>query len=273
MQEHAVLLRAYARVQERCSRLLVEQAARVERLEAQIVRLRGALVARDSALAIVREELAARAAVGGALPKRLSTLLSPGSRRHLITPAPQAPHAAQAAQAAQVPQVPSDLREKAVLCVGQEEEAEEPSLARQLVEIAGGRYLHHDARRRPIRRWPRSRPVRRRRRAARSSARCRWFRSRARPAAAAVARALPSRRCRAAPAGPSAAARACRAPSAASSRAKLRPPSSFSTAASRLRPSARPCSAPQRAHHVVQRGVAFGRSVRSKHSATSAPLV
>jgi hypothetical protein len=126
MQEHAVLLRAYARVQERCSRLLVEQAALVERLEAQIVRLRGALVARDSAIAIVREELAARAAIGGPLPKRLHALLAPGSRRHVI-PAEQAP---------------ADLREKAVLCVGREEEA--PSLARQLVEIAGGRYLHHD---------------------------------------------------------------------------------------------------------------------------------
>ncbi|RSZ41199.1 MULTISPECIES: DUF2325 domain-containing protein [unclassified Variovorax] len=128
MQEHAVLLRAYARVQERCSRLLVEQAALVERLEAQIVRLRGALVARDSAIAIVREELAARASAGGALPKRLSALLSPGSRRHLAIP-PQS-------------QATADLREKAVLCVGHEEEA--PSLARQLVEIAGGRYLHHD---------------------------------------------------------------------------------------------------------------------------------
>jgi hypothetical protein len=41
--------------------------------------------------------------------------------------------------------VSADLRAKAVLCVGQqEEEAEGPSLARQLVEIAGGRYLHHD---------------------------------------------------------------------------------------------------------------------------------
>lgn len=133
MQEHAVLLRAYARVQERCSRLLVEQAALVERLEAQIVRLRGALVARDSAVAIVREELAARAAVGGPLPKRLSTLLSPTGRRHRVAPRPQPQ-----------PQVPADLREKAVLCVGQEEEAQAPSLARQLVEIAGGRYLHHD---------------------------------------------------------------------------------------------------------------------------------
>lgn len=135
MQEHAVLLRAYARVQERCSRLLVEQAALVERLEAQIVRLRGALVARDSAVAIVREELAARAAVGGPLPKRLSTLLSPTGRRHRVAPQPRPQPK---------PQVPADLREKAVLCVGQEEEAQAPSLARQLVEIAGGRYLHHD---------------------------------------------------------------------------------------------------------------------------------
>jgi hypothetical protein len=127
MQEHAVLLRAYARAQERCSRLLAEQAALVERLEAQIVRLRGALVARDSAVAIVREELAARAAAGGALPKRLNALLSPGSRRHLRPSRPQAP---------------ADLREKAVLCVGHEDQA--PSLARQLVEIAGGHYLHHD---------------------------------------------------------------------------------------------------------------------------------
>ncbi|SFQ31094.1 DUF2325 domain-containing protein [Variovorax sp. 770b2] len=130
MQEHAVLLRAYARVQERCSRLLAEQAALIERLEAQVVRLRGALVARDSAIAMVREELAARAAVGGALPKRLHALLSPASRRHEIPFAPE------------TPETPADLREKAVLCVGREDEA--PSLARQLVEIAGGRYLHHD---------------------------------------------------------------------------------------------------------------------------------
>jgi len=128
MQEHAVLLRAYARVQERCSRLLVEQAALVEKLEAQIVQLRGALVARDSAIAIVREELAARASAGGALPKRLHALLMPGSKRHLK------PSGAPA---------PADLREKAVLCVGQGDEAP-TSLARQLVEIAGGRYLHHD---------------------------------------------------------------------------------------------------------------------------------
>ena len=120
-QEHAVLLRAYARAQMRCSQLLAEQAACIERLEAQVVRLRGALVARDSALAMVREELAARTAAGRALPKRLHALAAP-------VPMPAGP--------------PSGLREKAVLCVGREGE-EAPSLARRLVEIAGGRYLHH----------------------------------------------------------------------------------------------------------------------------------
>ena len=126
-QEHAVLLRAYARAQERCSRLLAAQAARIERLEAQVMRLRGALVTRDSAIALVREELAARAAAGGTLPKRLHGLLAPAPvRRRAPVPPPHA-----------------DLREKAVLCVGRTDEAEAPSLARQLVEIAGGRYLHH----------------------------------------------------------------------------------------------------------------------------------
>jgi hypothetical protein len=113
MEETTVLLRAYARAQERCSRLLADQAA-------QIVRLRAALIVRDSALAMVREELAARAATGAALPQRVHALLAPSRRR---------------ARGA-------DLREKAVLCVGRADEAS--AVARQLVEIAGGRYLHHD---------------------------------------------------------------------------------------------------------------------------------
>ena len=117
MEENAVLLRAYARAQERCSRLLAEQAA-------QIVRLRAALIVRDSALAMVREALAAPA-TGVSLPKRLQNLLLPARRRAPRSPLPEA-----------------DLREKAVLCVGRAEEAS--AMARQLVEIAGGRFLHHD---------------------------------------------------------------------------------------------------------------------------------
>lgn len=55
MQEHAVLLRAYARAQVHCSRLLAEQADRIAQLEAQLVRLRGALVRRTTAAALERE--------------------------------------------------------------------------------------------------------------------------------------------------------------------------------------------------------------------------
>ncbi|MDM0089521.1 MULTISPECIES: DUF2325 domain-containing protein [unclassified Variovorax] len=117
MEENAVLLRAYARAQERCSRLLAEQAA-------QIVRLRAALIVRDSALAMVREALAAPTS-GVSLPKRLQNLLLPARRRATRASLHEA-----------------DLREKAVLCVGRAEEAS--AMARQLVEIAGGRFLHHD---------------------------------------------------------------------------------------------------------------------------------
>lgn len=121
MEEHAVLLRAYAKAQERCSRLLAEQAA-------QIVQLRAALIVRDSALAMVREELAERALTGFRPPRRLLALLAPGKRR--------APVAASGAAA------PAHLRARAVLCVGRADEAS--ALARQLVEISGGSYLHHD---------------------------------------------------------------------------------------------------------------------------------
>lgn len=121
MEEHAVLLRAYAKAQERCSRLIAEQAA-------QIVRLRAALIVRDSALSMVREEVAARAKQGAALPRRLLMLLTPARFRSV------APVQAKA--------LPADLREKSVLCVGRAEEAS--AMARQIVEIAGGRYLHHD---------------------------------------------------------------------------------------------------------------------------------
>lgn len=114
LEEDAVLLRAYARAQERCSRLLAEQAA-------QIVRLRAALIVRDSALAMVREELVARARSGMTLPKRLHGLMTPA--RQKTRPV-------------------ADLHEKAVLCIGRAEEASE--MAQRLVEMAGGRYLHHD---------------------------------------------------------------------------------------------------------------------------------
>ena len=52
LQEHRVLLGAYAAVQRRCSALLDAQALQIQSLAAQVVRLRAALIVRDTARAL-----------------------------------------------------------------------------------------------------------------------------------------------------------------------------------------------------------------------------
>ncbi|WP_119964918.1 hypothetical protein [Simplicispira lacusdiani] len=54
--EHLALCRAYGAVQERCSRVMAQQRAEIERLQAQAVRLRAAVIVRDTALALARED-------------------------------------------------------------------------------------------------------------------------------------------------------------------------------------------------------------------------
>lgn len=54
--EHLVLCRAYGAVQERCSQLLAQQRAEIERLQAQAVRLRAAVIVRETTLALARED-------------------------------------------------------------------------------------------------------------------------------------------------------------------------------------------------------------------------
>lgn len=130
MEEHAVLMGAYARAQERCTRLVREQAAQIEALQGQVMRLHAALVLRDSAMALVREELDARAERGPSLSRRLLGLLQVGRNRVRLG----APVAVDGK---------GGLQEKAVLCIAEGETASE--LAQQLVEIAGGRYLHQRA--------------------------------------------------------------------------------------------------------------------------------
>lgn len=51
LQEHRALLVAYGAVQERCTRLLREQAASIQALEAKLVRQRAAFIVRETALA------------------------------------------------------------------------------------------------------------------------------------------------------------------------------------------------------------------------------
>ena len=52
LQEHRALLTAYGAVQRRCNALLDAQALQVQSLTAQVVRLRAALVVRDTARAL-----------------------------------------------------------------------------------------------------------------------------------------------------------------------------------------------------------------------------
>ena len=54
--EHSALCRAYGAVQERCSRVMAEQHAEIERLQAQALRLRAAVIVRETALALARED-------------------------------------------------------------------------------------------------------------------------------------------------------------------------------------------------------------------------
>lgn len=62
-REHHALLRQYGRVQLRCSELLQAQARELARLQAETLRLRAAVVVRETALAWLREDHARVAAV------------------------------------------------------------------------------------------------------------------------------------------------------------------------------------------------------------------
>lgn len=107
LSEHGALLRAHAQVQARCTVLLREQAERIRRLDAELMRSRAQAVCSVTALAWEREDRAAleeaapglkrRAAMGRqveALQARVHELTRQLHRRDL------ADHAAQAAQAA-----------------------------------------------------------------------------------------------------------------------------------------------------------------------------
>ena len=72
LAEHTALGRQYGEVQQRCSRVLAEQRDEIARLKAEVMGLRAAVIARDSALAYAREDRAELEASIPGLPKRLS---------------------------------------------------------------------------------------------------------------------------------------------------------------------------------------------------------
>ncbi|WP_170094645.1 hypothetical protein [Simplicispira suum] len=107
VQEHVALCRAYGAVQERCSRVMAQQQAQVARLEREVLRLRAAVMVRDTALAVERERFAAlsaqfRAAASQHVPVRMRVWqwLRPGPGRNASAPsAATGPRRAQLAAA------------------------------------------------------------------------------------------------------------------------------------------------------------------------------
>ena len=165
-REYAALLNAYGRAQARCSQLIGEQAAYIQRLEAEAMCLRAAVIIRDTALDWARADQAALVAVIPGLPKRVAlarrvTQLMERVQSLMRERLAWQDRAIQDRQGQQTPpNLPTRqlqpqasardaggavtavaLREKSVLCVGKDAMA--LMLTRKVVEMAGGRYLGH----------------------------------------------------------------------------------------------------------------------------------
>lgn len=170
--ENVALARELSAAKERHARTLAQRAMQAENLNAELMRARGQMIARDSVIASLRDELASLKADVPDLPARTDLARRVELQRHRIHElerhrstwqqrAEQAEEQVRimarelAALRARVEQMETaaelaepiesgltDLRDKAVLCVGGRT-ASVPSY-RQLIEYTGGRFLHHD---------------------------------------------------------------------------------------------------------------------------------
>lgn len=160
VREHSVLLNEYGRVQSRCSELVARQVDQIESLQikithmqAEIMRLRAEVIVRDTALAYAREDLSALQATIPGLPTRLTLarrvetltkhvqeLLRERLGLHGKVQSAATVGGVTFADTA----MPIDLREKSVLCVGQDEPA--TIVAQHAIEKAGGHFLHYGGR-------------------------------------------------------------------------------------------------------------------------------
>ena len=144
--EHPSLLGRLGRVQRRCREPVASQAAEIERLQAELMRLRAQVIVRDTALAFAREDLTALEASIPGLPRRvtlarrveaLMARVQELMRDRLLIRASGGPEPPVPLHASTVL---ADLREKAVLCIGRDGGA---GFTRRMVEMAGGRFMLH----------------------------------------------------------------------------------------------------------------------------------
>jgi len=169
IDENAVLARALGQAQSRNTSLNEELARRTEAQQGEMLRLRAELVGRDTTIASLKEALQTLEAAAPSLKSRFE-LARQGERqierihqleRALLQAQQEAERQRRQAQAwreqlhrqdaapdeptptpmATQP-APSPLDDRAVLCVGGRQ-ASVP-VYRQLIEHAGGRFLHHD---------------------------------------------------------------------------------------------------------------------------------
>lgn len=84
-QEFLALCRQLGDAQQRCSAAIAAQAAQIDALNAEVVRLRGAVVLRDTRLALAREELQELRAAQPGLPRRLAMARHIGMLAERIT--------------------------------------------------------------------------------------------------------------------------------------------------------------------------------------------
>lgn len=148
-KEHIVLMMEYGRTQGRVSQIIDEQAAAIRRLEAEVMTLRAAVIARDSALAWARDDYAALEAATPGLARRVdmtrqiemlkarvSALLRERTQWLASTPLRASVSLPEDVLAG------ADFHAKAVLCVGQDDTT--ATLTQRAIEKAGGRFLRHD---------------------------------------------------------------------------------------------------------------------------------
>ncbi|MHA7602308.1 DUF2325 domain-containing protein [Alicycliphilus sp. T452] len=165
VKENGVLGRELGRVQERCTRVIGEKSAEIERLNAQLVQQRAIAIGKDSRIAFLTqdlerlraslpdyedtsklrrklEQLGARLAGLEAQNARLRQQLGEAQYLQGLREAAPAPAAEHRGDAPRESPVTFHFKEKTVLCVGGRNG--NVSSYRDVVEKAGGHFAHHD---------------------------------------------------------------------------------------------------------------------------------
>jgi hypothetical protein len=138
--EHIALTRQYGAVQKQCSQLLQSQRAEIARLEAEVMRLRAAVLLRDTALAAARDDRAELEASIPGLPRRAVLARRVDALLARIQLLMRERLHWQFHGRSSVDDKSAEAHRKSVLCLG---DAAHTKLTRRVVEMAGGALLPH----------------------------------------------------------------------------------------------------------------------------------